>query len=53
MRVHCPTKYLAVSTALLSNNPALTPIHKVRLEWVRTQTPVARTTHFLIYQLRD
>ena len=35
------------------NNPAPTPPHKVRLEWVRAQTPVARTTHFFIYRLRD
>lgn len=49
----CPTKYLAVSVALLSNNPAPTPPHKVRLEWVRGQTPVARTTHFLIYRVHD
>lgn len=50
---HCPTKYLAVSAAILSNNPAPTPPHKARLEWVRAQTPVARTTHFFIYQLRE
>ncbi len=50
---HCPTKYLAVSAAILSNNPAPTPPHKARLEWVRAQTPVARTTHFFIYRLRD
>lgn len=49
----CKTKYLAVSAAILSNNPAPTPQHKARLEWVRTQQPVARTTHFLIYQLRE
>lgn len=50
---HCPTKYLAVSAAILSNNPAPTPQHKVRLEWVRARTPVARTTHFFIYQVRE
>ncbi|MFM8272972.1 MAG: hypothetical protein ACKODX_11640 [Gemmata sp.] len=50
---HCPTKLLAVSAALLSNNPAMTPAHKVRLDWVRGQEPVARTTHFVILRLRD
>ncbi len=50
---HCPTKYLAVSAAILSNNPAPTPPHKARLEWVRARTPVARTTHFFIYQVRE
>ncbi|AWM40571.1 hypothetical protein GobsT_09090 [Gemmata obscuriglobus] len=50
---HCPTKYLAVSVAILSNNPAPTPAHKARLEWIKTQTPVARTTHFFIYRVRE
>ena len=49
----CRTKYLAVSVNILSSNPAPTPMHGVRLEWVRGLTPAARTTHFLIYQLRD
>lgn len=49
----CPTKYLAVSVAILSNNPAPTPEHKIALEWVKTKTPVARTKYFAIYQLRD
>lgn len=49
----CPTKYLAVNVALLSGNPAPTPPHKARLEWVRARAPVARTAHFNIYQLRD
>lgn len=53
VKAQCPTKYLAVSVGLLSNNPAPTPAHKAALEWVKTQTPVARTTHFNIYQLRD
>jgi hypothetical protein len=53
VRAHCQTKYLAVAVAVLSNNPAPTPPHKVRLEWIRGQTPVARTTHFFIYRLRD
>ncbi|QJW97594.1 ArnT family glycosyltransferase [Frigoriglobus tundricola] len=50
---YCPTKYLAVSVSHFSNNPAPFPQHKARLEWARGQTPVARTTYFLIYQLRD
>ena len=49
----CPAKYLAVSVAILSNNPAPTPPHKARLEWVKSQTPVARTTHFFIYRVRE
>jgi hypothetical protein len=49
----CTTKYLAVSIAILYNNPAPTPPHATRLEWIRTQTPVAQTTHFAIYQLRE
>ncbi|MBP3959243.1 hypothetical protein J8F10_28700 [Gemmata sp. G18] len=50
---YCQTKYVAVSVAILSNNPAPTPQHKVRLEWVRARQPVARTTHFFIYQVRE
>jgi hypothetical protein len=50
---YCPTKYLAVSVAIHSNNPAPTPQHGVRYEWLRKQTPVARTRYFFIYQLRD
>jgi hypothetical protein len=49
----CPTKYLAVSVALLNNNPAPTPEHKIALEWVKAKAPVARTKYFAIYQLRD
>lgn len=47
----CPTKYLAVSISILSNNPAPTPPHQARLAWLEQQTPVARTTYFFIYQL--
>lgn len=49
----CPAKYLAVSAGLFSNNPAPTPPHAARLAWLKGQTPVARTTHFVIFQLRD
>jgi hypothetical protein len=52
IKLHCPTKYLAVSVAILHNNPAPTPHHKAALDWVRRQTPAARTTHFFIYRLR-
>lgn len=50
---YCPARYLAVSAAILSNNPAPTPEHKARLEWVKARVPVARTTHFFVYQVRD
>lgn len=50
---HCRTKYVAVSAALFANNPAPTPPHKARLEWLRAREPVARTTHFNIFQLRE
>ena len=53
VRALCPAKYLAVSAAILSNNPAPTPPHAARLEWLRTQAPAARTTHFAIYRLRE
>jgi hypothetical protein len=53
VRTAAPTKYLAVSVAILSNNPAMTPAHRIAYEWARDQTPVARTTYFFIYQLRD
>jgi hypothetical protein len=53
VKVFCRTEYLAVSVGVLSNNPAPTPMHGVRLEWVRRQTPVARTTYFYIYRVRD
>jgi hypothetical protein len=49
----CATKYLAVSAALFSNNPAPTPPHAARLAWIKGQSPVARTRYFAIYQLRD
>jgi hypothetical protein len=53
VRTLCPTKYLAVSSSIMIGHPLTPPQHNLRLEWVRTQTPVARTTHFVIYQLRD
>ncbi len=53
VRELCPTKYLAVSASLFSNNPAPTPPHAARLAWLNRQTPVARTTHFVIFRLRN
>jgi hypothetical protein len=53
MRALCPARYLAVSVAVLSNNPAPTPMHQVSLEWVRAQPVAARTAHFVIIRLRD
>jgi hypothetical protein len=53
VKAHCPTRYLAVSVAILHNNPAPTQQHKAALDWVRTQAPVTRTTYFVIYQIRD
>jgi hypothetical protein len=52
-RALCPSKYLAVSAAVLSINPTITPAHQVSLEWLRARPVVARTTHFVIIQLRD
>jgi hypothetical protein len=53
VKAQCPTRLLAVSAGLLSNNPAPTPAHKAALEWAKGQTPVARTTHFNIYRVRE
>lgn len=49
----CPTRYLAVGIAILHNNPAPTPPHAERLAWLRKQKPIARTTEFVIYQMRE
>jgi hypothetical protein len=53
VRELCPTRYLAVSASLFSNNPAPTPPHAARLAWLKRQAPSARTTHFVIFRLRD
>ena len=42
---------LAVSVGCLHGNDDATPEHRRALAWVRTQTPVARTTYFLIYRV--
>lgn len=45
-------RFLAVSVGCLYGNADITPGHRVTGDWVRTQTPVARTRYFLIYRLR-
>jgi hypothetical protein len=52
-RTQCPSKYLAVAAAVLSNNPAPTPMHKVSLDWVRARPVVARTRYFTIIRAHD
>jgi hypothetical protein len=47
-----PVRYLAVSVGCFCLNADITPHFRVAIEWARTQTPVARTTCFWIYQLR-
>jgi hypothetical protein len=51
--VICPTKYLAVSTTVTAIHAPQIAGHEARRVWLARQTPVARTTHFAIYQLRD
>ena len=44
--------YLAVSVGALYGHAGVTPSNKIAVEWLRTQTPVARTHTFFIYDLR-
>jgi hypothetical protein len=44
--------YLAVGASHLFGYVELTPHSKVALDWIRTLTPVDRTRHFFIYDLR-
>jgi hypothetical protein len=44
-------KLLAVSVGCLHGNDFATRPHYFALQWVRTQKPVARTTHFVIYRV--
>jgi hypothetical protein len=44
--------YLAVSVGMLHGNADATPACRVAVDWLRTQQPVARTTTFLIYDVR-
>ncbi len=44
-------RYLAVSVGCFGLNPDITPGFRVPIEWVRGQTPVARTPCFLIYRM--
>lgn len=49
----CPNvSYLAVSVGCLHGNADFTPQHRRAVEWARSQSPVARTRHFVIYRLR-
>ena len=43
-------KLLAVSAGCLHGHDDATAEHRAALAWVRTQTPVARTTYFAIYR---
>jgi len=43
---------VAVSLGCLHGNDNATAQHRLALEWVRGCTPIARTTHFVIYRLR-
>lgn len=45
-------RYLAVSVGCFCLDADITPNYRPAIEWVRTQTPVARTTCFWIYELR-
>jgi hypothetical protein len=44
---------LAVSVAFVSGDPGITPSWRIAGEWLKTQTPVGRTTTFFIYEFRD
>lgn len=45
-------QYLAVSIGCLHGNDRVTESHRLALDWVRTQIPIARTRFFWIYQLK-
>jgi hypothetical protein len=45
-------RFLAVSVGCLHGNDDITGPHRLAADWVRTQTPVARTTFFVIYPLK-
>ena len=44
-------RYLAVSVGCFCLNVQITPNFRSTIQWVRTQTPVARTSCFFIYRL--
>jgi hypothetical protein len=46
-------RYLAISTTMLFGNPGGLEAHERALHFFRAMQPVARTTTFLIYQVRD
>ena len=43
--------YLAVSIGILYGDTDITPSTRIAVDWLRTQTPVARTHTFAIYDL--
>lgn len=45
-------QYLAVSVGCLHGNDNVTVPHRLAVDWVRTQTPIDRTTFFVIYRLQ-
>jgi hypothetical protein len=45
-------RYLAVSIGCFCLDVEITPNFRTTIEWVRSQTPVARTTCFFIYRLQ-
>jgi hypothetical protein len=44
-------KYLAVSVGCFCLNPDITPYFHAAIDWMKTQTPVGRTTCFWIYRI--
>jgi hypothetical protein len=50
---HAGPGLLAVSVAFVSGDPGRTPSWSAAAAWIRTQTPVARTTTFFIYEFRE
>ncbi len=52
LRAAVGRRYLAASATMLASNPDATPANRVATDFLRTQTPVARTGQFVIYDLR-
>lgn len=46
-------KFVAVSVGCLHGHDDATAEHRAALAWVRTQSPVARTTYFAIYRVPE
>lgn len=51
-RLFAPDARLAVGVSLLYGDPNLTPTSRAAVEYLKKQTPVARTPTFFIYDLR-